>query len=278
MKHHITFLFCLILKTAICQSFVVKDTVDRYLYGSLGQYNGGYFFDLTPISEEKYDQITRADSIYDKANGLRFVRYRDINDIIKSTQFEFDPENGPYGEYFSYNDNGNVKVHGFYQLPNKYASNPYIIDSSWTYFDDAGNLIGTKKYKNGLAHGKWIIFNIKDSTKVEKEFDKGFSNGKWMFYKQNNLAILGFPCTFHNGFKNNIYSHSEGSFETELDTKDHIYSLDKAIEIKKIKYHNKNYLSYIVKGKYYIVRDGIIIEMKEFKNGKLVKRIQYDYL
>jgi antitoxin component YwqK of YwqJK toxin-antitoxin module len=271
------FFFILFLNAAIGQSI---DTMEYYLIENIGKGSEGYWVNGKNVTEEEYLRCEALEAhnmaFFQSDTKLHYMIYKTIDGAVTSTQYQVDVENGPYGEYTCYYANGRVKVHGFYEMPNDSMSNPCKIDSTWTYYDETGVVIATKRYKNGLAHGKWNLYDPSTKKRVEKEFLHGFSNGTWTAGYYLDYYYEGQTCQFRNGFKHISYPF-EYSFEMELDKKKYLHSCDNPVIIKPITYANDKTQTYIAEGKFYIIRDGIIIELVEYQKGELVKRIQYDH-
>ncbi len=143
------------------------------------------------------------------------------------------------------------------------------MEGAWLYFNTDGDTLGVKRFKDGLAHGKWTIL-LNDSSWVQKEFENGFSEGLWAVQGGRTSR----PYAYHKGFYHSTYICDE-NFETQLDMDEHIFQKEGIIEVDSIENADKG--RYIVNGKFYVVRDGIRIALKEFKNGELVQNIKFDY-
>ena len=89
---------------------------------------------------------------------------------------------------------------------------------------------------------------------------------------------------FYKGFYQGT-SYDRQQFVSLLDSEDNIKTYDETIEVEKIEYSSPEFYSYkdsdkatyIVKGKFYEVKDGIIRSYYEFRDGELVKKIDYEH-
>lgn len=258
------------------------DTVDYYIFGSMQDYGDSCKIDYKFYPKQDCDRIKEADafsqyeSIHDdnfSPKDIDFLRYKHPNGVIEHTEYSFALEIGPFDEYINYYPNGQVKSEWHFQKPDDSLSNYGIMEGLWLYFNSEGDTIGTKRFKNGLAHGKWTTL-INDTTWVIKEFKDGFSEGFWSVHRIKNGSEIYRPYPFHNGFYHSTNICDE-NFETFLDTDEHIYQKEGTIIVEKIEYADDR--RYIKNGKFYIIRDGIRIGLKEFKDGELITNIKYDY-
>ncbi len=262
--------------TGYAQVNLKIDTVDYYMFSSLSHSNGIYSVDGKQITKDEYLKLSKANNEYDKSiKGIRFVRNRTHNGLLKFTTYEMDQEIGPFGEYINYYENGNVKSIWQFQLPNDSMTNFNTPEGLWVYFNNDGDTIGFKQYKNGLANGKWYA-RVSDSTYIIKEFKDGFSDGFWSVHRMDEGGgKYHRPYAYHKGFYHSTYTHNE-NFETFIDKGENVYPYQRGwIEIKKIEYGENR--AYINNGEFYILKDGIIIGRKEYKDGELIKNVKYDY-
>ncbi len=252
------------------------DTLDYYIFQLMSYLEDSCEIDGKIYSPEICDKISATSSNYNhlvndnfSLKDIRFTRYRLPNGTIEHTQYEIDPDLAPFGEYINYYPSGQVKSKWYFQEPNTLFDNYGIMEGAWLYFNKEGDTIGVKRFKDGLADGKWTIIN-NDSSVVQKAFKNGFSDGQWSVEGGTSSR----PYTFHNGFYHSIYICEE-NFATHLDMDEHIFQHEGVLEIDSIEYAEKG--RYIMNGKFYVVRDGIRIGLKEFKNGELVQNIKFDY-
>lgn len=256
------------------------DTLDYYIFSSMQDLDGQCEIDGKIYPKEICDRIYATQSDYSHLDydnitvkDIRFTRYRLPNGTIEHTQYEIDPDLAPFGEYINYYPSGQVKSKWYFQEPNTSLSNEGIMEGVWLYFNTDGDTIGSKRFHNGLAHGKWTII-LSDTTWVVKEFKNGFSEGLWNVHRIEGSSVTGRPYAYHNGFYHSTYICNE-SFETYLDTDEHIFQIEGILEVDSIEYADNR--QYIRNGKFFVLRDGIRIAMKEFKNGELVQNIKFDY-
>lgn len=260
------------------------DTVDYYIFSSMQPWGkkDSCKIDNKVYPKEDCYRINEADAFshYDSTyydnfspRDIDFVRYKYPSGIIEHTEYSFALEIGPFDEYINYYPTRQVKSKWYFQQPDDSLSNYGIMEGLWLYFNTDGDTIGVKRFKNGLAHGKWTTL-INDTTWVIKEFKNGFSEGLWSVHRIKNGSETYRPYPFHNGFYHSTYICNE-NFETFLDKDEHIYQREGTIIVEKIEYADNR--QYIKNGKFYIIRDGIRIGLKEFKDGELIKNIKYDY-
>jgi|GEM_PF-5408149 len=275
MKNVIIIILILCTTDSFSQWNKNVDTVDYYMYSSLSLSNRVYSVDGKPISKEEYNKLSQSNDAYETIKGIRFVKHKDINGVLKFTSYEQDQEIGPFGEYRNYYKNGNIKSIWQFQIPNDSMTNSNVPERLWVYLNNDGDTIGFKQYKNGLANGKWFA-RVNDSTYVIKEFKNGLSDGFWSVHRiTKDGGKIHRPYAYHNGFYHSTYICNE-NFETFIDKDDNVHSYQKEwIEIKKIEFGENR--TYIKNGEFYITRDGIIIGRKEYKDGELIKNIKYDY-
>jgi antitoxin component YwqK of YwqJK toxin-antitoxin module len=252
------------------------DTLDYYIFSHMSYLEDSCEIDGKIYSPEICDRISATSSNYDhldidnfSAKDMRFTRYRWPNGTIEHTQYEIDPDLAPFGEYINYYPSGQVRSKWYFQEPNALFNNNGIMEGAWLYFNTDGDTLGVKRFKDGLAHGKWTIL-LNDSSWVQKEFENGFSEGLWTVQGGKTSR----PYAYHNGFYHSTYICDE-NFETQLDMDEHIFQKEGVLEVDSIEYAEKG--RYIMNGKFYVVRDGIRIGLKEFKNGELVQNVKFDY-
>ena len=269
------------------------DTVDYYIFGSMESLKkGSCKIDNKIYSKEDCTRIRNADvySHYESEDydnptpkDLDFVRHKYPNGVVEHTEYSFVLEIGPFGEYTNYFSNGQVKSKWYFQEPNDSLTNYGIMEGKWLYFNQSGDTIGIKRFKDGMAHGVWYA-QINDSAYVLREYKNGFSDGEWSYRKITKDGSLSYrPYPYHKGFYSSIYV-CQDSFESFLDLDENIYQDEGWEIIQKIEYgkkektyYPKQYLSYIISGKFYVIIDGIYTGMKEFKDGELIRKIEYDY-
>lgn len=287
---YITFIGVLLCKDSISQKTDTLKPIIFYPYSS-SEAPFPFIIDNKWVSKKTFKKVEAADSIYSSDfKGLRLIYFKTLNDKLLYSYYSFGSDRGePYGEYNEYHKNGRLKIKGYYKLPTENDSRSGVIDSVWNYYDQKGRLIGTKRYKNGLANGLWTAYNSKGKVIYKKYFIDGFSNDLWCYYKYSDKSdSYGLmPLNFYKGFyqggsyeKDLFYSSMEKDENIKCD--DYMIEVEKIIrDTAKISFPNKEFrrvsLSFIVSGKFYYVMDGIIIFYKEFKDGILVKKIEYDY-
>jgi len=275
-------IFLVLVITSLTFSQIPRrvDTLDYYIFDTMQNMEDSCDIDgkvypkklcdkiistLSGFTHIEYGNITLKD--------IRFARYRLPDETIEHTQYEVDPDLAPFGEYTNYYPSGQVKSKWHFQEPNTSLSNEGIMEGVWLYFNTDGDTIGSKRFKNGLAHGKWTII-LNDTTWVVKEFKNGFSEGLWNVHRIEGGHETGRPYAYHNGFYHSTYICDE-SFETYLDMDEHIFQKEGTLVVDSIEYaHNRRYIK---NGKFFILRDGIRIGMKEFKDGELVQNVKFDY-
>lgn len=256
------------------------DTLDYYIFQLMSYLEDSCEIDGKIYSPEICNKISATFSNYDhlvsdnfSLKDIRFTRYRLPNGTIEHTQYEIDPDLAPFGEYLNYYPSGQVKSKWYFQEPNTFFDNYGIMEGAWLYFNTSGDTVGVKRFKDGLAHGKWTIL-LNDTSWVDKEFENGFSEGTWTVHRLKRGGETNRPYEYHKGFYHSIYICDE-TFETHLDMDENIFQTEGIIEVDSIEYAEKG--RYIMNGKFYVVRDGIRIGLKEFKNGELVQNIKFDY-
>ena len=205
-------------------------------------------------------------------NDIKFIRYIYPNKVLKHTQYQVDPELGPFGEYINYYTNGKVKSIWHFEEPNDSLTNYGVMTGDWWYFNEKGDTVGVKRFKNDMAHGKWVAW-LGDTIRIVREYKNGLSHGVWNVDHYTKYSSSTRPYIYHNGFYSTTYGCNE-VFESFLDIDENVYEKYRTINYKGFKYGKSGNIEV---GKFQIVRDGIITEMKEFKEGNLVKHIKYDY-
>jgi hypothetical protein len=275
-------IFLVLVTATLAFSQIPKhvDTLDYYVFVTMQNLETSCDIDGEIYPKELCDRIVSTLSNYNHRDSdnitledIRFTRYRLPNGTIEHTQYEVDPEIAPFGEYINYYPGGQVKSKWYFQEPNSSLSNEGVMEGVWLYFNTTGDTIGSKRFHNGLAHGKWTII-LSDTTWVVKEFKNGFSEGLWTVHRIEGGHEMSRPYAYHNGFYHSTYVCNE-SFETYLDMDEHIFQKEGILEVDSIEYADNR--QYIKNGKFFVLRDGIRIAVKEFSDGELVENIKFDY-
>ena len=113
----------------------------------------GQFLDGVPIGEFKY--------FYPNGHIKIQTKFAD-NGRINRTKIFFD----------SYEEK--VQAEGNYFDKRK--------DSTWNYYNDAGNLIMMENYKNGLKHGKFIVFSNNGQVNLVEYYENDTISGESLEY------------------------------------------------------------------------------------------------
>ena len=285
-----------IFKTAFAQTDTLK-TISRYCFheasgptmyminGKEKEVPSVCRFDHYLVSRKTYNKIMDADSVYDNLEGLHFVLFKNPKGRLLYSYYSFGADKGePYGEYNEYYPNGRLKIKGYYKMPAPDVRSG-VADGTWYYYTRHGRLIGTKQYRDGLADGAWMTYNKKGKLLAKKYFSKGFASGTWSMSRYYTSSLSGtWYYNFYKGFYQGT-SYDRQQFVSLLDSEDNIKTYDETIEVEKIEYSSPEFYSYkdsdkatyIVKGKFYEVKDGIIRSYYEFRDGELVKKIDYEH-
>lgn len=108
---------------------------------------------------------------------LKYYWYK--NQSIKSTKGTY---NTPllHGQYRKEDREGNLIELGRFDSGLK--------DSIWTYYDKNGLLTRKVSFKQGLLHGKFLLFE-KDTLVEKGKYKQGAKNGKWIYLKDKDTLF-----------------------------------------------------------------------------------------
>lgn len=227
------------------------------------------------VSKRKAMKVMEMDSIYESLDTLVFLEEIDLKGRILRSYYSTGPDLGdPFGEYTEYYKNGKLKVRGYYKMP---PCNNHE-DSLWTYFSKRGKKIGEKRFRDGLAHGRWVYYDDAGNILLEKRYKNGLSDGEWLLQTFRDRHLTAYAKrVYHNGFLHVDYD-AELKFSSSLDLQENLNTYQYLIFTSDtVEFHQERKNNYYQNASFFVVRDGVKIQYKEFEDGELVELINYDY-
>ena len=267
----------LIIAIVSCKSKNIADEnnlKDLDLFGQISR-----FSETTYRVSEKFGEVNKSNFIYDTdARSSHISFYNKDGYVIKNTFLNEDGLNNSINSY-EYSKNKTIKKDIHSADLSLYSKTSYQYNDSMQLikkivFDDNGNIIETKKYKNNSNGNKIKIttydkFNIMTSIE-ENTFDESFNIIKKTIYNEDREIIELIKVEILESKKKKIERHydKDGELSKVLTFKNsnikskELYKYDKII--KKFIYEDDNY--------------GNIYKNSIFKNnGDTIKIYSYEY-